>query len=557
MMNVGYGSGSRGTMRKVLVVEDNDFNRQVLKNVLQDNGFQIVEARDGLEGLEQLSKHYEDLALVLLDVYMPRCDGFEFLHSKGADKRYDTVPVIVATAGGANREEVRCLKLGANDFVLKPYDFEVIINRINNMIRLRESAAIVNQLRWDDTTGLYTKEFFYRAVSEELATHPAGTFDLVCSDVENFKSLNDRYGESNCDALLRELGAWLTDTLPGLVARGRIGGDVFAFLIEHQQRGWEQALGAASEKMPFANVNVKFGIVEKIGRDITVSQACTWAISALETVKGLYGAEVAWFDDELHQKQVMEQIIRESMGDALERREFTVYYQPKHDMHTNKVGGAEALVRWVHPELGFVRPDLFIPVFERNGFITTLDLFVWEEACREIARCRELGLPEIPISINASRLDFDAPNLPTLIAELADRHGVKHELLHVELTETAYSDNPESVKRMLQELKDLGFSTELDDFGSGYSSLVSLNTLPLDVMKLDMSMIRQATALNDYRIVESTINLARVLGLKTVVEGVETADEARRVTEMGCDLIQGYYFSKPLSREEFEAYLAQ
>ena len=263
---------------------------------------------------------------------------------------------------------------------------------------------------------------------------------------------------------------------------------------------------------------------------------------------------VAYFDDELHRAQLLEQTIRDSMEAAIAEMQFSVFFQPKVVAHTGRVGGAEALVRWFHPEVGFISPGLFVPIFEKNGFITMLDLFVWEEACKEVARLRELGLPQVPISVNASRLDFDLEDLPERFAELADKYGVDHRLMHVELTETAYSDNPDVVK-MLATFKELGFSTELDDFGSGYSSLVSLNTLPLDVMKLDMSMIRKATELDDFRIVESTINLARVLGLKTVVEGVETAEEAARVTEMGCDYIQGYFYSRPLRKEEFEEYL--
>jgi EAL domain-containing protein (putative c-di-GMP-specific phosphodiesterase class I) len=242
------------------------------------------------------------------------------------------------------------------------------------------------------------------------------------------------------------------------------------------------------------------------------------------------------------------------MESSLENGEFKLFLQPKYNVKQDKIDSAEALVRWFHPEVGFISPGLFVPIFEKNGFITMLDLFVWEEACKEVARLRELGLPQVPISVNASRLDFDLEDLPERFAELADKYGVDHRLMHVELTETAYSDNPDVVK-MLATFKELGFSTELDDFGSGYSSLVSLNTLPLDVMKLDMSMIRKATELDDFRIVESTINLARVLGLKTVVEGVETAEEAARVTEMGCDYIQGYFYSRPLRKEEFEEYL--
>lgn len=556
MMNRKNKLAEHGGKRKVLVVEDNDLNREMLCTLLGGE-FEVLEAKDGIEGLEKLAAHYAELSIVLLDVYMPRCDGFEFLRRMRADERYDSVPVVVATASDNVADEIECLKLGANDFVLKPYNFEIIENRVHNIIRLRESASMVNQLMWDDITGLYSKEFFYRAVEDAFAANERAEFDLICSDIDNFKSLNDRYGEPNCDALLGALAARMTEILPDLIAGGRIGADMFAFLVRHQNPGWESVLYAAADDLPLPNVNVKFGVVERADRALTVPKICNRAISALETVKGRLGVNVALFDDELHERQVLEQIIRESMEAALGELQFSVYYQPKHDVHTGRIGGAEALVRWSHPEIGFISPGLFIPIFEKNGFITRLDLFVWEEACKELRRCIDAGMPCVPISVNASRLDFDVADLPGRMAALADKHGVDHSLLHVELTETAYSDNPEAVTQMLRELKALGFATELDDFGAGYSSLVSLNMLPLDVMKLDMSMIRKATELDDYRIVESTINLARVLGLKTVVEGVETAEEARRVTEMGCDLIQGFFYSKPLKRDDYEEYLAR
>ena len=549
--------GKDGAKRMVLVVEDNEIVRAMVCNALKED-FDIIQAENGLEGLEQLERHHEELSIVLLDVYMPVCDGFEFLRRKKEDERYDTIPVVVITSSDSIEDELACLEAGATDFIVKPYDNNIMMNRVNNLIHLRESASLVNRLQWDQTIGqLHTKEYFYQVVEETFAAFPETEYDLICSDIENFKALADRYGEENCNTLLGELAERLINMLPCLVASGRIDGDTFAFLIGHQKPGWEKVLYSVTDGMQFSNVNVKFGIVERVDRAMTVTKVCNRAISALDTLRGRHGIEVALFDDEMHQHQMLEQTIRESMEEALEQLQFSVFYQPKHDVRTNSIGGAEALARWFHPEIGFVSPGLFIPIFERNGFITKLDRYVWEEACREIRRCQDLGLKVVPISVNASRIDFDEPDLPTVIAAIADRHGVDHALLHVELTETAYSDNPEAVTETLRELKRLGFYTELDDFGAGYSSLVSLNTLPLDVMKLDMSMVRKATELNDFRIVESTIKLAQTLGLKTVVEGVETAEEARKVTEMGCDLIQGFYYSKPLNREEFERYLAE
>lgn len=549
--------GRRGTKRSILVVEDNEINRMMLRAVLEKD-FDVIEAADGLEGLEKLSEHYQTLSLVLLDVYMPRCDGFEFLRCKGAEERYDTLPVIITTAGGSVEDEIKCLELGANDFVVKPYNFDIILNRINNMIRLRESATMVNRLTWDEDTGLYSKEFFHRSVEDLFYRESQSEgFDLVVSEVENYALLNDRYGETHSVELLRELASVLHDRLSPGVIGGRIETSNFAFVLPHAERDWDELLTLGPDSLSLPNVSVKFGVVETVDLTLPVQKSCSLATSAAATIKGRYDKSVALFDDELHEQQVLEQTIRESMESALGDLQFSVFYQPKHDVHTGHVGGAEALVRWFHPTVGFISPGLFIPIFERNGFITRLDMFVWEQACKEVARCRDLGLPCVPISVNASRMDFDLEDLPQRFADLAGKYDVDHSLLHVELTETAYSDNPQRVVDTLGEFKALGFNTELDDFGSGYSSLVSLNTLPLDVMKLDMSMVRKATELNDFRIVESTINLAQVLGLQTVVEGVETAEEARRVTQIGCDYIQGYFYSRPLKREEFEEYLVR
>lgn len=543
-----------GMRRCVLVVEDNEINRMMLVYFLQED-YDVLEATDGIEGLQILAEHHRDISLIFLDVYMPRCDGFEFLERKRRDERFDAIPVIVTTAGGSPDDEMRCLERGANDFVLKPYNIRLIKNRANNLIRLRESAAIVNKLTWDEQTGLYTKEFFYRAVEDGFAQHPETDFDLFVCRIENYASLNDRHGDAMCARMLRELADLLNARFPQRIASGRIGTYTFAFVVPHGSHEWDDLLRIDSTQLTLPNALVKFGVVEHVDTSLALPKLCSLGISAAATITGRYDISVAIFDDELHERQLLEQTIREGMEAALRSMEFSVFYQPKHDVHTGGVGGAEALVRWFHPTVGFISPGLFIPIFEKSGFITQLDAFVWEQACREVARCKELGLDGGPISVNVSRIDFDLPDLPQRLISIVRKYGVDPERLHVELTETAYTDNPQKVVATLAELKELGFSIELDDFGSGYSSLVSLNTLPLDVMKLDMSMIRKATELDDFRIVESTINLAQVLGLQTVVEGVETAEEARRVTEIGCDYIQGYFYSRPLRREEFEEYV--
>ena len=548
----GFGPAKRS----ILVVEDNEINRDLLCALLVDD-FEVITAENGLVGLEKLREHQEILSLVLLDVYMPQCDGFEFLRRRAEDEALANVPVIVTTASDSLDDEIRCLQLGANDFVVKPYNADIIMNRINNTIHLRETASIVNQLTWDDLTKLFNKEFFYRHSEDALTSAPDKRFDMICSNIENFKHYNDRYGRATCNDLLRDLASNLKQTLPGIVAGGRIGGDKFAFLVSHRGRGWEQILEEATKDLAIPGIRVKFGIVEDVSHSLAVSLACDRALIALDKIKGRRGTNVAWYNDELHQQQIVEEIILETMEQALKDRQFVVYYQPKHDLRTDRTGGVEALARWIHPELGFVSPAQFIPVLERQGYITQLDMYILDEACRELKHLEELGLRPVPVSVNASAYDFDVPDLVQHITRTVDGYGIDHSLLHVELTETAYSEDPETVARALKDLRDLGFCVELDDFGAGYSSLASLNVLPLDVMKLDMSIIRQATALNDFRIVHAAIQLAQLLGLSTVAEGVESQEEVEQLKSMGCDYIQGYYFSKPLRSNEFEAYLAE
>ena len=425
------------SLRTILVVEDNDINREMLCSLLEDD-FEVMQAKDGREGIELLKRHYDILSLVLLDVYMPECDGFDFLRFRQTDDRYSNVPVIVTTVSDSLDDEIECLKLGSNDFVVKPYDVEIILNRIRNTIKLRETASIVNQLTWDSITNLYREEFFFHRVEELLETYPDRSFDIVCSDIKNFKTLNDRYGRERCNHLLHELANRLMAVIPGLAAGGRISGDSFAFLIDHQEEDWTGVLGPTIEDMTTVNFYVKFGIVEDVDHSLPASQLCDRAAMAMQHLRGSTGAGVAFYDEELRQQQITEQIIIESMSSALRERQFMIYYQPKHDVHNGSIAGAEALLRWNHPELGLIRPDIFIGIFERNGLITAMDRYVCEEVCREIRRCVDLGLPTVPISINLSRLDFDDHDLAAHVAHMADRYDIDRNLLHIELTETAF-----------------------------------------------------------------------------------------------------------------------
>ncbi len=542
--------------RLILVVEDNELNRELLCDLFEED-YRLMEAENGQIGLNLMREHSRELSLVLLDVYMPVCDGFEFLRLRQQDPVLEQIPVIVTTASNTMEDEIYALELGANDFVTKPYNYEVVKNRINNLIRLRETASILNQLERDTTTRLFSKEFFARYVRSTLQSNPDQRYDMICSDIESFKTMNDRYGRRTCDQYLRQLARALSAAIPGMVLSGRIGGDVFAFLVRHRQNRWAKILTPSLHSGIASNMVVKYGVVSNIDPAMEVSTICDRATLALKGIKGRYGVYVATYDDVLGDQQKKEHIIVESMERALEEGQFQVYFQPKHDLRMGVTGGAEALVRWNHPELGFVSPGVFIPIFERNGFIPRLDFYVWEQVCKQLQRSRELNLPVVPISVNVSRLDFDIPDLAERITAMADRNGVDHRLLHIELTESAYAENPRQISATMERLNAAGFLLELDDFGSGYSSLSVLGSLPLSVIKLDMSLIRQAASTENYNVLRFAIQLADGMRLKTVAEGVETADQVAALQVLGCDYIQGYYYSRPLPQEEFECYLLE
>lgn len=541
--------------RTVLVVEDNEMNREILSELLSDD-YEVLQAEDGIVGLEVLEANGRKISAILLDVYMPRCDGFGFLERKQQSGLFDSVPVIVMTASDSAEDEIRCLGLGATDFVVKPYNIEVLKNRLMSVIRLRESSSMIDRLELDETTRLYSKEFFVHNAERLLKADPEGKYDLLCSDVENFRAMNERYGRDNCDRFLHDLAEELLGIVPGSAIGGRIGADVFAFLMEHQDDdSWTSGLPREPREGQTMNFIMNYGIVGDVERDVPIDVLCDHATLALRQIKGKINSYVAWYDDALRESQLREHRIVENGPRALQEREFQIYYQPKHSLATDHTGGAEALVRWIHPEMGFVSPGAFIPLFERNGFITRLDFYIWEEVCRELRKCIDSGIPVVPISVNVSRMDFEVPDLAGKIAALADQYGLDHSLLHIELTESIYGDDPGRIARALEDLHANGFIIELDDFGSGYSSLTSLNTLALDVMKLDMSIIRQASATKDYSILRFAVLLADGMRLKTVAEGVEHEDEVAALKVLGCDYIQGYYYSKPLPGAEFEEYL--
>lgn len=547
--------------KNILVVDDNAINRRILHKILSSD-YNVLEAENGEIALSILRKNYESISVVLLDIVMPVLDGYEVLKQMHEDSYLSKIPVIVASGQNSEDAEVRALSLGANDYVLKPYKPEIIRHRIANTISFKESSAFLNSVQHDGLTGVYGKDYFYLQVKETLQNNPDKKYDMICLDIERFKLVNDMYGMKVGDALLKHMSAVIMETMPNRGFCGRLGGDEFAYLIEHQEGYPKKYFTDAMENVNKFSDTIRLNLVLRYGiyyiedPATPVNIMCDRAMLAKESIKGKYDTYFAYYDDAIRQKLLDEQLIVSDMKKALAEGQFTAYFQPKYDLKTDEIVGAEALVRWIHPEKGFMTPDSFIPLFEKNGFITDMDLYIWELCCQKIKAWRDAGNVTTPVSINVSRTDIYDPNLPQMILALVQKYELSPRDLHLEITESAYTENPEQLVETVSKLKKYGFIIEMDDFGTGYSSLNMLSELPIDILKLDMRFIQKEEKKHrDRSILSFIISLAKWMDLKVVAEGIETAVQVQLLQSLSCEYAQGYYYAKPMPQEQFEAHL--
>ena len=547
--------------RTVLVVEDNEINREMLTAILSSE-YRVLEAENGQEALSLLEQYKEGISLVFLDIIMPVMDGYTFLSVMKANPAYSSVPVIVITQSDEVSDEVAALSHGAADFVVKPYQPQIILHRAANIINLRETAAVVNQIKYDRLTKLYSKEFFCQRARKILLRNPDKEYDIVCSDIENFKLFNDVFGVQAGDRFLYGVAEALKQGVGSYGICGRFNGDQFVFLTG---RDWVykneafQKIRDEIAKLPRAGkVNVRWGVYSVSDRTVSVETMCDRAILAAGSIKGQYGKYLAQYDEELRRKLLRERSITDGMEAALEEGQFEVYFQPKYASGDESMAGAEALVRWRHPQWGLQSPGLFIPIFEKNGFITRLDQYIWQKVCELLQRWDRKGYPAVSVSVNVSRADIYNADLLDMLTAMVHAYGLEPSRLHLEITESAYTENPGQLIETVRGLRERGFVIEMDDFGSGYSSLNMLTNLPIDMLKLDMQFIRNETAKPENQgILRFIIEIARWLKLSVVAEGVETKEQFERLKKIGCDYVQGYYFAKPMPAGEFEALIGE
>ncbi len=548
--------------KTIIVVDDDQLNRKILENILSRD-YEVIEAANGKEAFEVLEGKQGKIAGIMLDLIMPVMSGYEFLEKMGDREKYQNIPVIVSTGNGDRENEKKALQLGAWDFISKPYDADIIKFRLKNAIS-RSQMAVLKRLKYDAEydalTGLYNKSTFLRETVNMVRENEQENFALVRFDINRFSVLNSYYGTPEGDQLLKKVAGWMKQQ--GESCRfftcGRMEADEFAFCMNYQKKeDIVTAVNGANQKISRFNINfhivLSFGVYLVEDRNVSAEAMLDHARLAAKQIKGKFINNYAFYTVDMGKALEHEQKIVNEMADALEEEQFVVYLQPKYNLKTNKPEGAEALIRWNHPEEGMISPGFFIPVFERNGFIERLDYYVWEKVCALLQKWIAQGLNPCPISVNLSRINTYNPRLAELICGLTAKYGIPNELLQLELTESAYTDNQAMIQETMDKLHRRGFTILMDDFGSGYSSLNILKDLDVDILKIDMGFMTGGKRPGrGESIISSVVRMAKWLNIPVVAEGVEKLEQVKFLREIGCEYVQGYYFAKPMPTEQYE-----
>ena len=551
----------RNFPRLVLVVDDKEVNRLSICNVLQQD-YEVITAEDGIQALEQIRKYKDMLSLILLDIMMPNKNGLEVLEEIKQDEETAHIPVIMLTADV--NSEVKALSLGAADFLSKGYQNEILKARVLRSIELSEDNYILQTTERDSLTGLYTREFFFHYAELHDQHYPDKEVDAVAININHFRMLNELYGKEAEDEMLTCLANRILSMLEGTEGIAcRSEADNFFLYWPHREdydAVLEQLYDALSELPVSTHIRLRMGVNPIADKSIEIERRFDRAILTCHSLRNRYDASIAYYDNAMQEKEIFSERLIADIDQALEEKQFKVYYQPKYGIQGDKpvLRSAEALIRWIHPEFGMVSPGAFIPLFEENGLIQKLDHYVWREAAAQVSKWKEQYGVSIPVSVNISRVDMYNPNLGREISELVKEFELSASDYLLEITESAYTDNADQIVRIVEELRSKGFQIEMDDFGTGYSSLNTLTTLPIDALKLDMKFIRNiAKSDKDLRMVELMMEIADFLAVPVIAEGVEDEEQYRLLREAGCDIIQGYYFSRPVPPEEFGKFIEQ
>jgi len=423
---------------------------------------------------------------------------------------------------------------------------------------IRSSAALQYHRDYDTLTGAPNIQRFTEEVSRLLIWDNGHNHAMIVFDIERFKVINDLYGMRTGDLVLMHIADCLKETVKPPDTYCRMHSDVFCICMTYETKGniirFIEKFKKRLEDNEFeCEIKTSYGVYLPDNSDLLeVNLMCDRAALAKRRIKDNAMQFCAFYDEEYRNEIVKNSQIEAEMEHALAEHQFVMYLQPKFNLENGEIVGAEVLARWKHPTKGMIQPDDFIPLFERNGFIIKLDEYMWEEACKAIQGWRQEGRRQFPVSVNVSRYHIFNRNIEQILEHLLKKYDLTPGALSLEITETMFFDNADDLYYLLKRLQEMGFRLEVDDFGSGYSSLNMLRNVPVDVIKIDKGFLDDT--LNSEKgkvVIRHTIAMAKELQLQIIAEGVETTEHVNFLRGSHCDVAQGYYFAKPMPLEEF------
>ena len=559
----------------VMIVDDEPINIEVTQVYLEEAGYwQFASTSEPLEAMALLAAKRPDV--LLLDLKMPKMSGFEILERMQAENILKDVPTIVLTSSTDAETKLKALELGATDFLAKPVDPSELVLRVKNTLAAK--AYRDRLANFDLLTGLPNRRSFMERLewaikNAERYVHAGAVLHI---DLDRFKQVNEALGPKAGDRLLQDVAVRIeqclrsTDTVGRLGDAGsqpslsRLAGDEFTILLPAIARP-ENAAIVAKRVLdcvtgPFTLEAQELSVTCSIGiavfpedgkeADTVLRNAEVAMHHAKRSAKGTY----QFYSNELNARALHRLSISNELRAGLERDELRLFYQPKLDVKTNALAGAEALVRWQHPVKGLVGPGEFIGIAEETGLIVPLGEWVLHAACKQIQQWDSAGLPVPKIAVNVSSQQFQHGQLAQTVRSALEATRVEPRCLSIELTESVLMDNAQRNVEILESLKAMGIQLSMDDFGTGYSSLSYLNRFPLDELKIDRSFLAAIQGAADHSaIVVAIIAMAHSLGLRVVAEGVETVEQLDFLKRQNCDEFQGFLMSKPVPADAFAA----
>lgn len=562
--------------KPILLIVDADFEHRVSMKEMLSADYEVEEAGDREETFRKIK--YKNYAAIIVDVDTTKEEGYEILRDIKYHKSTNSIPVLTVNTLEDSKGQLRAFDMGATDVIIKPIGGEIFVQRIRNILyrTQEERNAAQNFLQntmmgeqeenlraagIDEKTGIYNRRMFCTCTQELIKQHKYRRYVIVRWEIDRFKAYNDIYGVKEGDRYLASAGAFFRNCKNMTYAH--LTADHFVFCMEDEEYKIAEMVDQIEEWLSKYNPQFefvsRFGIYQIENKELDVGLMCDRALLALNSVKKSFTRRIAWYNESMRDELMEEQKFVSEMEGALKNGQFQIYLQPQFNHVHGLMVGAEVLVRWFHPEDGCVSPGKFIPVFERNGLVTKLDEYVWEQTCALIRDWEDRGVPSVPLSVNISRVDIYNPNLTETFRKLIEKYRLKPSQLRLEITETAYMENSEQLIEVVKKFQKMGFCVEMDDFGSGYSSLNTLKDVPVDILKLDMKFLEERK-MHEKRgriILDSVVHMAHWLELPVIAEGVETEFQADYLKNIGCELIQGYFYARPMPVTEFEELLLQ